>query len=118
MIGLWIVVGFAAQVGQGIFYPYSIGKGIINKKILSRIKMDRRTLGGRFAFLFFWIAVSFGIEAIAHISQVIVYWGGIIILVLDDHLNKDDNYRKYWDLVRNKIKWKMELPQPVNRVAS
>lgn len=41
-----------------------------------------------------------------------VYFILVIALSLDDYLTNDDNFKKWWMEARNKIKWKMKLPEP------
>lgn len=41
------------------------------------------------------------------------YYLMVTLLFLDDYVTGgDDDWRKRWQEVRNKVKWKMELPQP------
>lgn len=46
-------------------------------------------------------------------SMSYIYFGSIIALYLDDWITNHDDFKKFGDWVRNKVKWKMELPQPV-----
>lgn len=49
----------------------------------------------------------------------LVWWAPQIVVLLDDWLFHDTDLKKKWDMVRNKIKWRMELPEPLHdQVAS
>ena len=45
----------------------------------------------------------------------LIFWGALIIVLLDDYLFGDDEWRKrLWEGVRNRVKWQMDLPaEPV-----
>jgi hypothetical protein len=43
------------------------------------------------------------------------YFVPFVCLYLDDYLTGDDDkWRRFWEGVRNKIKWLMKLPQPAS----
>lgn len=42
-----------------------------------------------------------------------IYFLSIIALFIDDWLTNHDDFKRFGDFVRNKIKWKMKLPSPV-----
>lgn len=66
---------------------------------------------------YFLLAICAGpIEQLAGgiwLDADVVYWVGCIVLLLDDYLTGDDDrWRRFWEAVRNKVRWLMELPAP------
>lgn len=80
--------------------------------------MDGSTKAMRHLILFGATYLPFLV--LVFVSPGVGVWGcaGVVLLIdallVDDLLNGDDEQRKKrWDAVRNKIKWRMELPAPV-----
>lgn len=88
--------------------PWSLIK-VDNSDALGSI--FRRTF--RWLIMYIFVALLTALVFDGHMEEITRYM--ILILIeLDDYVNGDDDDRKRrWDWVKNKIKWKMELPQPV-----
>lgn len=50
--------------------------------------------------------------AVGPAVEQVVFWSGYIGQALDDYFfGDDDDRRRFWEGVRNRVKWKMELPR-------
>jgi len=78
----------------------------------------------RWALPFFMKRFSFFGPSLLRLSQILACWIlipsnklyfiAIAILYIDDVLfGDDDQTKKRWESVKNRIKWKMELPAPI-----
>ena len=68
--------------------------------------------------LFIWYIIEIFVPA-SELKRSCLFFAFLTVVSLDDYLNGDDDDRKKrWDIVRNKIKWRMELPpQPQEETA-
>lgn len=98
-------------------------KGIITRRVISRVPPARLWATGFSAFNYRYALI--GTVAFAasfftpNFMHDMLWWGSQTVVVLDDWLFHDTDFKKKWDMVRNKIKWRMELPEPLtDQVAS
>lgn len=53
--------------------------------------------------------ISFAVGGVVARSGMLT-WVGIIAILLDDYFSHDDRFKRWFEGVRNKAKWKMKLP--------
>lgn len=109
----WVIFVLAVQLGCMLLKPQNSGRG-------KRITMPMRR---RFKFYdnpwcrVLQIFTLVGLQTVLSIpmghKSFYVYCILMCALYIDDYFSDDDDHKKFWDTVRNKIKWKMELPKPV-----
>lgn len=96
-------------------------RGLFTRYILARIIPPRRwwkSAPGNDTYRYFlWMGVNLPLQytVLLHNDALgeAIFWGGYILMLLDDYLFGDDNsWKKFKEWAGNKIKWKMELPQP------
>ena len=115
MTWAWMVLGLAVQWGMILMWPRRIGKGLVTKKmwrwplIGSSLPTTVRSKQVFSLIAVFW-TIQFGVADT--IYGVAGFWVALIGLYLDDYLFGDDEGKRRWDWVRNKIRWKMALPEP------
>ncbi len=114
----WVGLYFAAQ----ILVPFRKKcRGLFTRKVLARVVPPCRWWTGfykdtyrYFLWLGCWALASLFIGEKRDVNDL-VFWGTYILLLLDDYFfGDDDSWKKFLEGVKNKVKWKMELPQPVS----
>lgn len=110
---MWLVLSLVVQLGSILLKPQNNCKGkliTIPMKRLLRWKHDD-PIGN----LFFRVVIQMLCFAfiLAFFAPAWAYSLWVIALYLDDYMSDDDTFKRFRDMVRNKIKWKMELPKPV-----
>jgi len=116
--GIWTVLLFAVLIADRDC------KGIFTRKVLSRIPPRKWWTPATFvAINYRYLLISGTIfvvqEFVPNDMDDLVWWVPQILVLLDDWLFHDTDLKKKWDMVRNKIKWRMELPEPLHdQVAS
>jgi hypothetical protein len=110
-IWLWMIFTLFVQVLCPMLNPKGHQRGkILTMPLRKRVKFfDSEWC--RTKQIFVLIVINIPVSLFVHFSTYI-YFFIIIALFLDDYFTNDDDMKKWWMEVRNKIKWKMELPQP------
>lgn len=109
---VWMIFTLMVQLGAQLMNPRGFQRGKLFTMPL-REKMPRMFNHAlcRLAQIFLILIpiemfLSFFIGNLA----LYLYFSMVIALSLDDYLTNDDNFKKWWMTARNKIKWKMKLP--------
>jgi hypothetical protein len=114
-LGESIVISLAISAPIQLGFPKRYANGRIFSRWLHRWFRDR------FVLRMFQITVIGLLLAGAQVifGQVgtalgnLIFWGCYAMLFLDDYLTgDDDNWRRFKEWAKNKIKWKMPLPAP------
>lgn len=116
MTWAWMALGLTVQWFVGLAFPKRIGKGLLTKPMWrwpvfgsARPTMVRSKQ--IFVLLALFYALVFG-TALSDLYVTAGLWVLIIALYIDDYLFGDDEGKRRWDWVRNKVKWRMKLLQP------
>ena len=116
---MWMVLGVCVQLFVGGVFPKRLGRGLLTKPMwtwpLLRAKSPSAVRLKQLVVL--WV-IEFTLDMGTGIDDLLLtagFWFLVIVLYLDDYLFGDDDGKRRWDWVRNKIKWKMELPEPARR---
>lgn len=120
----WVMSGIFVQWFMDSFFGKRVGKGLISR-LLAKLRVfgkrpfeASRWWGRRIRQLLAMYATLFALYIgpwfdTDDLTPCYVFWAVFIILYLDDYLfGDDDNFKRFWEGVRNRIKWKMELPEP------
>jgi hypothetical protein len=112
----WVILVLVVQLGCILLKPRNIGKGkYITMPLRRALPKIFDHMWCRLFQILLLIGIQLMIDAVMHGHLgFYLYCVGMIALYLDDYLSDDDDRKKFWDMVRNKIKWKMELPKPVS----
>lgn len=116
---LWLVVDIAVPQRR-------LCRGYVSRLLAKVIPPKRwwypkgRFHHGLYRNIIWWLLCGVLNQLVARQFRDILFWGGLILLYLDDYVNgDDDDPKKRWEGVKNKIKWKMRLPEPLtDQVAS
>lgn len=114
----WMLLAIATEIVLLSLKPANIGRGYLTRMLtrLPRIGRifrgdPRKVIGPRLLIcLLIGIVVTF-----VTLNEIIggsVMYGLVVVFFIDDYYNGDDDWRKRWQAVRNRIKWKMRLPAP------
>jgi len=113
---MWLILSVIVQVVVPILNP----RGAMRGKFFTRPlrKWFPRVFNNGFCRLFQITIIFVVFETLRHGFGVPEHIAGplyflmVIILYLDDYFTDHDDYKKFGDAVRNKIKWKMKLTAP------
>jgi hypothetical protein len=106
----WAITTALAQNIAIVCWPTRYTNGLASKLWRRIIRWPRTPFWLRVAQITVVFAIAKPLPG--HLG-VAVYYGGVLVLVLDDFLFGDDqDWRKRWEGVRNRIRWRMKLPQP------
>lgn len=124
MIGIEIsalIMMATVQISFSWWYWRLVGKGRLFSRPLWRFYLFRpevspfgvygwtTRLAQIFAVVFVWLIVGYVADIHIAIPEAI----SITVLYLDDYLTGDDEkWKRFKNRVRNKIKWRMHVPQP------
>lgn len=108
----WLVLTLAIQLIAPVANPRGFQRGkFLTMPLRKRVKFFYNAC--RTKQLFF---ICLPADIIGHIIignfMSYIYFMSVIMLYLDDWLTNHDDFKKFGDFVRNKIKWKMKLPMP------
>jgi len=112
----WVILGLAVQWFVMLAFPTRIGKGVLTKLMWSwPLIGSRLPVRVRMKQVFILIGIhwtiQFGITD-TKVYGIAAFWCALIALYVDDYLFGDDEGRRRWESVRNKVKWRMALPEP------
>lgn len=113
---MWLVLSLMVQIMCPMLNPRGHQRG---KILTAPLRKTFPKLFDHFFCRLFQIFILFGVYTVMKIVGLPeavagpIYFILLILLYLDDYFTNDDNHKKWWAEVRNKIKWKMELPAPV-----
>jgi hypothetical protein len=115
-VWFWLVLMIIVGWATGRYYQANFANGILTRWPARLIKLPRplnRRLMRLFQTLFIYAWF------LAHLSNsnqyfIVTFIAPLIVLDLDDVLTSDhdDRWKRRWQAVRNKIKWKMDIPVP------
>lgn len=114
----WMIFSIVSELLVLSLKPANIGRGYLTRmlarlpEIGSFFRGDPRKVMGPRLLLCLVIGMMVVIATQSDIVGGSVMYGLIVIFFIDDYYNGDDNWRKRWQEVRNRIKWKMKLPAP------
>lgn len=109
----WVVMSLVIQLGSQLIKPQNYSKGKrLTMPLRKRFPRVFDHMFCRTMQIIFWIMIASVFQWIWSPFKYI-YWLGICALAIDDYFSDDDTWKRFKDAVRNKIKWKMELPKPV-----
>jgi hypothetical protein len=120
----WLYVGIYFLIVQ-MTPPHKMYKGVIWRNVIKAPPMKyvgrkwkhpvalalRPTARGGVAVQLWSIFVIIVLPVSRNTGHML-FWTPLIAAELADYLHDDDNFRKFFSEVRNKIKWKMKLPAP------
>lgn len=111
----WIVLSLIAQVSLPMLNPRGYQRGRILTMPMRRMfpkLFDHAAC--RIAQLFCLVPLDWFAHSVSSADTTISIVFSIVVIALyfDDWLTNHDDFKKKWDWVRNKIKWKMKLPVP------
>lgn len=98
-------------------------KGLFTRYVLKRLPPKRwwtpGSTGHMYRYMLWWgitIVLEYGYPRFGVKTWALLFWGPVILVVLDDYFfGDDDAWKRRWEGVKNKIKWKMDLPEPVRQ---
>lgn len=118
----YFITSLIIQVASQTIYPDRYCRGIISRKMRKLFRWPDNFFLSFAAFRIGQMTLLALLQnfIIIHVSNNSFYWIGIIILFLDDAFfgDDDDRWKRRWQAVKNKIKWKMVLPKPQTAQAS
>lgn len=110
----WIILVLGVQLGCILLKPQNSGKGkYITMPLKHKFPKIFNNTWCRLIQILLLVWMEIVLQWPLGHKSFYLYCFGMIALYLDDYLSDDDDRKKFWDTVRNKIKWKMELPKPV-----
>ena len=120
-IVIYCVVVQMSQAAIFLFHPNRFGRGkILTRPLIRLLRLPENDYlvrnfvrASQVFVLLIWLSVMVFTHAMSRDKRMFIYFTLVTALYLDDYLTGDDDkWKKFKDAVRNKIKWKMELPQP------
>ena len=111
---LFLIVFFFLQLSRPKNFCRGRVSRLLSKHFLPRA-FWRPEMPLYFSRLFLCLLVSLPVRMASTLVGHALFWLLTIGLLLDDYyFGDDDHWQRFKELVRNKVKWKMQLPQPVN----
>jgi hypothetical protein len=111
----WLILSIGAQIVLPILNPRGYQRGKLFTMPLRRHVKFFDNAYCRLMQIFALWPIDTIVRHIwtGHDTTISILWSiAVIALYFDDWMTNHDDFQKKWDLVRNKIKWKMELPEP------
>lgn len=106
----WLLLTLIVQFMGNIIYPHKHENGYITRFMKKLVRAPRETFSlFRLAQMLFFL---FNERVIYSTPYHLSYYIPVIILYLDDIFSEDDDtWKRRFRTAKNKIKWKMKLPQ-------
>lgn len=112
MTDIYFVFGFVIYIASYIIRPQNRYKGKI-WRFFARFRLGRKARDSGLWWWTFYMGAVFVCGTFAIFTGVNIgsapFWF-VVVCAVDDYFNGNDDGWKLWDTVRNKIKWKMDLP--------
>lgn len=109
---MWLLTLFV-QFVVTIGFPRRFGNGrLLTRPMMQLIPhFPRHRSGARYLFRMGQLTVFGVAKNVSGLPEPIL-WSIFIALYLDDYMTGDDDqWKRRWEAVRNKVKWLMELPR-------
>lgn len=109
----WVILTLVVQLGAQMIKPQTYARGKLltmplKKKFPKTFNHPLCRLFQILILIGLYLSVGWFIPGFGYF-----YCLTIMAMSIDDYFSDDDDRKRFKSLVRNKIKWKMELPKPV-----
>lgn len=109
----WVVLTLVIQLGSQIIKPRNYMRGkYLTMPLRNRFPRVFNNWWCRMIQIFSLLFSYFVIAAFWH-GAAYLYFISLMALAIDDYFADDEDKKRFKEWVRNKVKWKMELPKPV-----
>lgn len=109
----WVILVLCTQIGGQLFKPQNYARGkYLTMPLRKRFAPKLAPVWFRVLQIYATVALYYAVSPFWK-PFFYVYCIILIAYVIDDWFSDHDR-KKFWAEVRNKIKWKMELPKPVH----